>query len=66
MTEEEQLNVPSTHLILGVQHDFHTFVRGGDVRSELHTSCGNRKKKNWNKLKKMVGGCSFHLSQLLE
>lgn len=28
-----------THLILRVQHDFQTFVRGGDIRSELHTSC---------------------------
>lgn len=28
-----------TYLILRVQHDFDTFVGGGDVRRELHTSC---------------------------
>lgn len=27
------------HLILGVQHDLHTSVRGGDVWTKLHAAC---------------------------
>lgn len=30
------------YLVLRVQHDFHTFVRWGNIRSKLHTSCGTR------------------------
>lgn len=37
------------YLILRVQHDFQTFVTGGDIRSKLHTSCRTKEvinKKN--------------------